>query len=97
MSNTFWGSNGVLDKAEYFCRFWTGIFEGLANACKTAGRSIEETARVVGMEMSEWMALEAGTLLPRTAAQLRAIAVALEMKYDVLASFVLLCWLAWES
>jgi hypothetical protein len=49
------------------------------------------------MELSEWMALEAGGLLPQTPEQLKAIAGALEVDYDWLASWVLLCWSAWEG
>ncbi len=79
-------------------RLWTRIFaEGIQKARLAIGRSIEETARLAGMELSEWMALEAGGLLPQTSEQIMAIAGALEMSYQRLANFVLLCWAAWES
>jgi hypothetical protein len=55
-----------------------------------------DPARLAGMELSEWLALEAGALLPQTPEQLRAIAGALEMDYNRLAGFVRLCWSAWE-
>ena len=78
--------------------FWTTIFaEGMALARKAAGLSIEDTAQLAGMEVSEWMALEAGSWLPRSTPQLRAIAGALDMEYDRLAGFVLLCRSAWEA
>ncbi len=64
---------------------------------EAAGRSIPDAARLAGMELSEWMALEAGGLLPQTPEQLRAIAGALEVDYDWMASWVVLCWSAWEG
>lgn len=84
--------------AEITRRLWTRTFaEGIQKARLATGRSIEETARLAGMELSEWMALEAGASLPQTSEQLMAIAGALEMSYVRLANFVLLCWGAWES
>jgi hypothetical protein len=88
----------ALTAAQHVRRFWIHIFStGIENARKATDRSIEEAARLAGMELSEWMALEAGAWLPQTTGQLRAIAGALETDYDRLASFVLLCWSAWES
>ena len=79
-------------------RFWSGIFgSGIESARMAAGRSIQEAARLAGMELSEWMALEAGVWLPQTSEQLMAIAGALEMDYVRLCNFVLLCWTAWGS
>ena len=84
--------------AEHIRGFYAGIFAaGIENARVAAGRSIPEAARLAGMELSQWMALEAGGWLPQTPEQLRAIAGALEMDYDRLASWVMLCWSAWES
>jgi hypothetical protein len=83
---------------EYARRFWTTIFSsGIQNARMAAGRSIQEAARLAGLELSEWMALEAGAWLPQTPEQLMAIAGAIEMDYGRLCNFVLLCWTAWES
>jgi hypothetical protein len=88
----------ALTAAQHARRFYAGMFaSGIENARMAAGRSIPEAARLAGMELSEWMALEAGAWLPQTSEQLRAIAGALEMDYDRLASFTLLCWSAWES
>jgi len=84
--------------AEYARQFWTRTFAvGIQNTRNAAGRSIPDAARLAGMELSEWMALEAGGLLPQTPEQLRAIAGALEVDYDWLASWVLLCRSAWEA
>jgi hypothetical protein len=88
----------ILTPAEHLRRFWTHIFStGIENARKATGRSIEEAARLAGMELSQWMALEAGSWLPQTTHQLMAIAGVVEMDYQDLASFTLLCWSAWES
>ena len=78
-------------------RFFAGMFaSGIENARIAAGKSIPEAARLAGLELSEWMALEAGAWRPQTPEQLWAIAGALEMDCNRLASFVLLCWAAWE-
>lgn len=87
--------SAVQEQAEYLRRFWTSVFAGgVENARMAAGRSINEAARLAGMELTEWMALEAGALLPQSSEQLRAIAGALQMDYDRLAGFVRLCWSA---
>lgn len=98
MSNTFSGQTGHFDDAEHLRSFWTHIFsDGIARNRKAAGRSIEETAELAGMAVSEWMALESGVLLPQTSEQLRSMAGALLIDYTQLANFVLLCWSAWEQ
>lgn len=98
MSTKYQHQQDVQDQTEYLRRFWAGIFaSGIENARMAAGRSIDEAARLAGMELSEWSAMEAGALLPQTPEQLRAIAGALAMDYTRLANFVLLCWSAWES
>lgn len=98
MSTTFTEQNAVREQAEYLRRFWATVFAGgIENARMAAGRSINEAARLAGMELTEWMALEAGALLPQSSEQLRAIAGALQMDYDRLASFVLLCRSAWKQ
>jgi transcriptional regulator with XRE-family HTH domain len=88
----------ALNVTECVRRFYAGIFaSGIENARNATGRSIPEAARLAGMQLSEWMALESGAWLPQSSEQLRAIAGALDMDYDRLASFTLLCWSAWES
>jgi transcriptional regulator with XRE-family HTH domain len=98
MSTSFHDQQATTTPAEHVRRFFTGIFaSGIENARMAAGRSINEAARLAGMELSEWMALEAGGLLPQTPEQLRAIAGALAVDFDWMASWVLLCWSAWEG
>jgi transcriptional regulator with XRE-family HTH domain len=68
---------------------------GIHEARKTAGLSIEEAARLSGMEISEWMAIEDGCV-PQDVNQLRAMADAMEINFDKIANMVLLCRAAWE-
>jgi transcriptional regulator with XRE-family HTH domain len=58
------------------------------------GRSVEEAARLAGMEPSAWLAVEAGRV-PETAAQLRSIAGALQLTDAQLGIVVSLCRDAW--
>ena len=61
---------------------------------ETKGRSVEEAARLAGMEASEWLDVEAGRA--PGVAQLRPIAHALELSDDNLTPLLLLCRDAWE-
>jgi hypothetical protein len=79
-------------------QFWAQIFgAGIEYSRREACLTIPDAARLAGMELSEWMVLEADGFLPQTTGQLQAVAGALEMNYDRLANFVLLCWPAWEG
>ena len=62
---------------------------------ESAGLSIEEAARLSGMDLSEWMAIEAGTV-PQDINRLRAMAGAMEISFDKIASMALVCRGAWE-
>jgi len=98
MSISFRDQQAITTPAEHARRFFTSIFaSAIQNTRKAAGRSIPDAARLAGMELSEWMALEAGGLLPQTSEQLSAIAGALEVDYDWMANWVVLCWSAWEG
>jgi len=57
--------------------------------------SIEEAARLSGMESSEWMAIEEGNV-PQDINRLRAMADAMEINFDKIATLVLVCRAAWE-
>ncbi len=63
---------------------------------QATGRSIEEAARLAGMEASEWAAVEAGHI-PADLSRLRAMAAALEIRYDQMATVVCLCQDAWAE
>ena len=76
-------------------QMWGRLFGlGIRENRQNAGLSIEEAARLSGMEVSEWTAIEDG-YVPQTTAQLRSIAATLEISYDRLLSLVLLCRVAW--
>jgi Uncharacterized protein conserved in bacteria len=62
---------------------------------ENAGLSVEDAARLSGMELSRWMAIEDG-YVPQRLNQLRAMAEALQIKFDVMAGWVLTCRAAWE-
>jgi hypothetical protein len=61
----------------------------------SAGLTVEEAARLAGMESSEWLAIEDG-YVPQDVNQLRAMAGALEISFDKIATMVLVCRGAWE-
>jgi len=62
---------------------------------ESVGLSIEEAARLSGMELSEWMAIEDGNV-PQEINQLRAMAEEMQINFDKIASMVLVCRGAWE-
>jgi transcriptional regulator with XRE-family HTH domain len=62
---------------------------------KKADLSLEEAARLSGMESSEWMSVEEGNV-PRDINQLRAMADAMAINFDKIATLVLVCREAWE-
>jgi hypothetical protein len=67
----------------------------IQNARELCGRSLEETAQLAGMEITEWLAIEAGQV-PSGTTWLRSMADALALSYDQISSMVLLCREAWE-
>ena len=62
---------------------------------KTAGLSLEEASRLSGMAISEWMAIEDGCV-PQDINRLRAMASALGIRYDQIATMATVCREAWE-
>jgi transcriptional regulator with XRE-family HTH domain len=62
---------------------------------KSAGLSIEDAARLSGMALTEWMAIEAGNV-PQDINRLPAMAEAMQISFDTIASMVLVCRAAWE-
>jgi len=77
-------------------RSWAGIFaKAIEHNRQARGLSLEEAAQLAGMEVSQWAAIEAGSV-PQTTAQLHALAGTLEIGYDRLLNLVLLCRDAWE-
>ena len=70
---------------------YTKDIEKTREAC---GRSLEEAARLSGMETSEWAAIEAGCV--PDPAQLHPISDALGLRYDKIAMLAFICQGAWE-
>jgi Helix-turn-helix domain len=68
-----------------------GRFFGLCigRTREAAGRSVEEAARLAGMEASKWAAVEAGYV--PAPERLRPMADALEIGYDRIATMAVLC------
>lgn len=78
-------------------RAWRQIFGGMIRERREAiGRSLEEAARLAGMESSEWAAVESGHI-PADPDRLRSMAAALEVRFDQLALLVYLCQEAWVA
>jgi len=48
-----------------------------------------------GMDVSEWLAIEGGSV-PQDINRLRAMADAMEISFDKIATLVLVCRAAWE-
>ena len=59
-------------------------------------RSVEEAARLAGMESSEWAAVESGHI-PADPDRLRSMAAALEVRFDHMVLLVYLCQEAWVA
>lgn len=76
---------------------WRRLFGDMIQECRRqTDRSVEETARLAGMESSEWAAIEAGHI-PADPGRLRSMAAALEIGYDQMALMVFLCQGAWAE
>jgi hypothetical protein len=72
------------------------LFGGLIEKTRdTAGRSLEEAARLAGMETFEWAAIEAGRV--PDPAQLRPMADALALGHDKIGMLAFICQRAWEQ
>jgi transcriptional regulator with XRE-family HTH domain len=78
-------------------RAWRQIFGSMIRERREAiGRSVEEAARLAGMESSEWAAVESGHI-PADPDRLRSMAAAIEVRFDQLALLVYLCQEAWAA
>lgn len=76
---------------------WRSLFGSMIRDCREAAhRSVEDSARLAGMEYSEWAAIEAGHV-PADPARLRSMAAALEISFTQMAMMVHLCQGAWAE
>jgi len=75
---------------------WGRLFGTCVEKTREAGgRSVEEVARLAGMEASQWAAIEAGYVPDPV--QLRPMAGALECGYEKIALLAFICQGAWEQ
>ena len=75
---------------------WGRLFgQCVGKTREAAGRSVEETAHLAGMETSQWAAIESG-FVPDPA-KLRPMADALEIGYDKIAMLAMLCREGWKQ
>ena len=83
-------------------RAWCQLFGSMVQDRREAiGRSVEDAARLSGMESSEWAAIEAGhipaDLVSDDGARFRSMADALEVRFEDMALLVYLCQGAWAA
>ena len=76
-------------------RLWGELFgDMIREARQQRGRSIEEAARLAGMEVSGWKTVEAGQV-PGTREQLQAMATGLDIEWVVMGFLAILHRKAW--
>ena len=82
--------------SQYFQGAWGRFFgKFIESGREKAGLSIEQAAELAGMEAGRWSAIEAGSWLPRTREQFRAMADALGIEWALMTRIILLCRQAW--
>jgi transcriptional regulator with XRE-family HTH domain len=75
---------------------WGRLFgQCVSKTREAAGRSVEEAARLSGMETSQWAGIESG-FVPDPS-KLRPMADALEIGYDKIAMLAVLCRDGWTE
>ena len=76
---------------------WRRLFaELIEDARRSTGRKVRHAARLAGMEITEWLAIETGYKRPGTA-DIQQIAPVLRMSRDQLSRLVHLCREAWPE
>jgi len=96
MSMLFRSSFPDCSRAAYQSQVWGEFFgELIRSARETRSRSIEDAATKAGMTISEWAAIEQGTV-PRTLEQLHQLADGLDADWDAITGLTLLCRGAWN-
>ncbi|MGC1361880.1 MAG: helix-turn-helix domain-containing protein [Silvibacterium sp.] len=95
MSMTYFASQA--DFSAVRTEAWRRIFGMMIQKTRQAtGRSLEESARLAGMESSEWAAVESG-YIPADPSRLRSMAAALEIRFEQMATMVFICQSAWKG
>ena len=77
-------------------RAWGRLFGSSIKSTRIAcDRSVEQAARLAGMEPSQWLAIEAGWVPDPS--QLHPMSDALGLRYDKIAVLAFICQGAWEQ
>ena len=96
MSSMFTESLPRSSRAACERQVWGEFFGDLIRSAReTRGLSVEEASRAAGMAVSEWEAIEAGTV-PRVLGQLHGLAAGLDLEFEALVPVVLFCRDAWR-
>ena len=84
------------DDRDYFRGVWARVFgRFIFSARERAGLSIENAARVAGMDPRNWRATESGSWLPATKQQLQLMAAAVHIDWPIMVRIITLCRSAW--
>jgi hypothetical protein len=84
------------DDRDYFRGVWARVFGHFIESARgKAGLSIENAARVAGMDPHNWWATESGSWLPATKQQLQLMAAAVHIDWPIMARIVTMCREAW--
>ncbi len=82
--------------SDYFRGVWGRVFSRfIANARERAGLSIENAARLAGMDPRNWRATESGSWLPTTKQQLQLMAAAVHIDWPIMVRIITMCRSAW--
>jgi len=96
MSMTNLGPNAV-ESTNIVLAAGRRLFGGMIQDVReSAGRSVEEAARLAAIEPSEWSAVESGHIAADPA-WLRPMADALALPFDQMATMVHICQFAWPE
>src|SRR5208337_2758263 len=81
---------------EYFEGVFVRLFGSLmASAREKVGLSVEQAAKLTGIGVQRWSAMEAGDWLPETRQQFHLVAAALDIEWTLMVSIVQMCSQAW--
>jgi transcriptional regulator with XRE-family HTH domain len=84
------------DDSNYFQGVWARVFgRFISSARERAGLSIENAAKLAGMDPRNWRATESGSWLPTTKQQLQLMAAAVHIDWSIMTRIVTLCREAW--
>jgi transcriptional regulator with XRE-family HTH domain len=96
MSKAFSGLQLADDAGFFFQGVWARMFgRFIESGRQKAGLTVEQAAILAGMDPTEWTAIEAGALLPKTRRQLESMADALDLEWALMVRIVRLCREAW--